>query len=250
MRQAPDGAAGWEIGSVLVVEDDERSGTLMRATIGSVSRHVQVVGTARAALDAVMESDYDLITLDVGLPDLTGIELLHHLREVTDAPVIMVTAMGQPSAIVEGLMDGADDYIVKPIRPAELLARIRAVTRRMQPPRAALDRYADGDLEVDFKRSVVVTAAGSRTLSRTERRLLVELVSGAGEVLTYEDLLKRVWGAAYEADIANLHVYISYLRKKIDGGPSRPSRIRTHRGVGYEFVALSRAVDNFRTDEV
>lgn len=237
MRQAHSGQADWEIGPVLVVEDDERSASLMRATIGAVSRNIQVVRTATAALDAIAESEFDLITLDVGLPDLTGIELLHHFRQVTDTPVIMVTAMGQPSAIVEGLLDGADDYIVKPIRPAELLARIRAVTRRMQTPHAVLDHYADADLVVDFTRSVVVTEAGSRTLSRTERRLLLELVGGAGVVLTYDDLMKRVWGAAYEADIANLHVYISYLRKKIDVDPSKPSKIRTHRGVGYEFLA-------------
>lgn len=236
MTQARTGQ-DWEIGPVLVVEDDERSGSLMKATIGAVSRNIQVVRTATAALDAIAESEFDLITLDIGLPDLTGIELLHHFRQVTDTPVIMVTAMGQPSAIVEGLMDGADDYIVKPIRPAELLARIRAVTRRMQPPHAVLDHYADGDLTVDFTRSIVLTGAGTRTLSRTERRLLLELVGGAGVVLTYDDLLKRVWGTAYEADIANLHVYISYLRKKIDVDPSKPSRIRTHRGVGYEFLA-------------
>lgn len=235
--QAKNGQADWGIGPVLVVEDDERSGSLMKATIEAISRNIQVVRTATAALDAIAESEFDLITLDVGLPDLSGIELLHHLRQVTDTPVIMVTAVAQPSAVIEALMDGADDYIVKPIRPAELLARIRAVTRRMQAPRTALDHYADADLVVDFTRSVVVTEAGSRTLSRTERRLLLELVGDAGVVLTYDDLMKRVWGAAYEADIANLHVYISYLRKKIDVDPSKPSRIRTYRGVGYEFLA-------------
>ena len=226
----------WQIGVVLVVEDDERSAALMEAILETVSRRVQIAGTAAAALDLIAESGFDLITIDIGLPDLTGLQLLHHVREMTDAPVIMVTAIGQSASIVEALSGGADDYIVKPVRPAELRARVHAVTRRAQPRAPAIERYADDRIVIDFERSEVVTRAGTYTLSATERRVLRELVGDAGRVLTHDDLLRRVWGAGYGDDVANLHVFISYLRRKLDHDPLRPSYIRTHRGIGYEFA--------------
>ena len=224
------------VADVLVVEDDPRSAALMEAILEGICRRVVVTNTAAAALDILAESAFDLITLDIGLPDLSGLELIHHIRAVTDAPVIMVTATGQSSVIVEALELGADDYLVKPIHPAELRARIHAVTRRAQPRTRDVMQYSDHRLQIDFARSMIVTPSGTSTLTATERRLLRELVANSGKVLTHDEIIRRVWGAGYEGTMANLHVFVSYLRRKLNNGSDPHQYIETRRGIGYEFV--------------
>ncbi|MEI6136581.1 MAG: response regulator transcription factor [Chloroflexota bacterium] len=228
----------WTVGAALVVEDDQRSAALMQSILEDVARRVVVVNNAMSALDALAESVFDVVTLDIGLPDLTGLELLHHIRELTDAPVIMVTAVDISSSIVEALKSGADDYLVKPIHPAELRARIEAVTRRTRPREQTVEQYTDGHLLIDFARAVVERDGFVNTLSATERRLLHALVTHAGRVLMYEEVIKQVWGAGYEGTQANLHVFVSYLRKKVNAPADSHRYIRTHRAIGYEFVPL------------
>ena len=228
--------ADWLVVDVLVVEDDPRSAALMESILEGICRRVVVANTAAAALDMLAESVFDLITLDIGLPDLSGLELIHHIRAVTDAPMIMVTATGQSSAIVEALERGADDYLVKPIRPAELRARIHAVTRRAQPRTRDVVQYSDHHVQIDFARSVVVTASGTSMLTATERRLLRELVANSGRVLTHDEIIRRVWGSGYEGTLANLHVFVSHLRRKLNNESDLHQYIGTHRGIGYEFV--------------
>ncbi len=172
------------VAGVLVVEDDPRSAALMEAILEGICRRVVVANSAAAALDLLAESEFDLITLDIGLPDLSGLALIHHIRAVTDAPVIMVTAMDQSTALVEALGLRADDCLVKPVRPAELRARIQAVTRRRQPRTHELAQYSDGRIQIDFARSEVVTPSGTITLTATEQRLLRERVANRGKVLT------------------------------------------------------------------
>ena len=235
----PEGArdvSDWLVTDVLVVEDDPRSVALMESILEGICRRVVVTNTATAALDMLAESVFDLITLDIGLPDLSGLELIHHIRAITDAPVIMVTATGQSNVVVEALELGADDYLVKPIRPAELRARIHAVTRRTQPRTHEVAQYSDHHLQIDFARSVVVTPSGTTTLTATERRLLRELVANSGRVLTHDEIIRRVWGAGYEGTMANLHVFISYLRRKLNDEGDPHQYIETRRGIGYEFV--------------
>ena len=224
------------IGSVLIIEDDPRSAALMEAVLEPISRAVLTVTTAATALDALADSTFDLVTLDLGLPDLDGMDLLHHIREMSSAPVIVVSALAHSASIVAALSAGADDYVVKPVRPAELRARAEAVSRRTRSRAEQVERYTDDRLTIDLGRSVIVTERGSVVLSSTERRLLRELVQSPGRVLTYEELLRRVWGTGYETDVQNLQVFISYLRHKLDDNALRPSYIRTHRGIGYEFT--------------
>ncbi|MEE8422840.1 MAG: response regulator transcription factor [Dehalococcoidia bacterium] len=227
-----------ELKNVLVVEDEPRSARLLAAILAELSDHVQIAADGPAALDALAEDEVDLVTLDIGLPGLSGIELLLHIRDLTNAPVIMVTAHGDVALLVEALAAGADDFIVKPVRPAEFIARARALLRRLAQAGspAAPDRYSDDNISVDFGRNTVVTARGIATLTPTERRLLEYLIANPGRVSTQEELLRAVWGSE-QYDLSNLHVYIGYLRQKLEPDPRRPQYIRTHRGIGYEFAS-------------
>lgn len=226
-----------ELKRVLVVEDEPRSARLLATILSELSDKVQIATESSAALDALADDEFDLVTLDIGLPGLSGIELLPHVRELTSAPVIMVTAHGDLSLLVEALTAGADDFIVKPVRPAEFVARARALLRRLAqaaspaPPR----RFSDGNISVDFDRNIVETARGVSTLTPTERRLLEYLIANPGRISTQEELLRAVWGSE-EYELSNLHVYIGYLRQKLEPDPQRPRYIRTHRGIGYEFT--------------
>lgn len=220
----------------------------MEAVLEPIARSTQRVATATAALDALAEDSFDLITLDIGLPDLNGVELLPHIRAMTTTPVIIVSALGQSATVVAALGAGADDYVVKPVRPAELRARVQAVTRRRPTGAPIVDRYLDADIAIDFSRSVVLTGRKSVTLSSTERRLLHELVQHRGGVLTHDYLLRTVWGAGYGDDIQNLHVFIGYLRRKLDVPGKASGYIRTHRGIGYEFVPRAEATSEEHSD--
>jgi two-component system KDP operon response regulator KdpE len=170
---------------------------------------------------------------------MSGLDLLQHIRELTTAPVIMVTAADQMSTLVEALAAGADDYIVKPYSPKELIARAEAVLRRSGSQSDGDDnqeRFADDVILIDLSRNTVVTQAGMSTLTGTERRLLAHLLRNRNRVVTQDELLRSVWGVGYESAAANLHVFVGYLRRKIEPEPRNPRYIVTHRGVGYEFV--------------
>lgn len=227
-----------ELKNVLVVEDEPRSARLLATILGELSDHVEVATNGPGALDALAEDEYQLVTLDIGLPGLSGIELLPHVRELTNAPVIMVTAHGDVKQLVEALAAGADDFIVKPVRPAEFIARARALLRRLAQAGtpSAPNSYTDANISIDFDRNIVVTTRGIATLTPTERRLLEYLIANPGRVSTQEELLRAVWGSE-EYELSNLHVYIGYLRQKLEPDPQRPQYIRTHRGIGYEFAA-------------
>lgn len=219
---------------LLIVEDDERMARLLTAILTQVGHEISIAGTAAAALDLLGEREFRLITLDVGLPDLSGAELVVHIRERSAAPIIMVSGQDDTRTVVDALGAGADDYVVKPFKPAELLARVRAVLRRVPPGSSEPESYADDVISIDFQSNRVVTPNGESALSLTERRLLMELVTHQRRVVTHNELLERVWGPGYDA--ANLHVFVNYLRRKVEPDPRHPRYIKTHRNVGYEFV--------------
>ena len=224
-----------QVRKILVVEDEMRGARLLEVVLSELGADIEVVGSGSAALNQLAESDFDLITIDIGLPDISGLSLLRSVRELSGAPVIMVTAADEIKLLEEALDAGADDYIVKPFHPRELLARAGAVLRRTlasaRPPKI----YSDGTIVIDFSRGEVVTPRGVARLSPTEVRLLAELVANAGRPLTHDELLRRVWGLGYEETTENLQVYIGYVRRKVEPDPKNPRYIRTIRGVGYEF---------------
>lgn len=223
--------------SILVVEDDERGRRLLEVVLRQQGHQVTTAPDAATAFNLMASQTFDLMTLDLGLPDLGGMDVVAHVREQSDLPVVVVTGRSDLADVVTALSAGADDYIVKPVNPAELTARIAALLRRAAPRREAeVNTYRDAEVTVDFHTNEIRVADRRNTMSDTERRLLHLLISNAGRVLTHDDILRRVWGQGYEDAIANLHVYVNQLRRKLEPVPSEPRYIETHRGVGYRFV--------------
>jgi len=185
----------------------------------------------------------DVVLLDIGLPDTDGFEVLRQIRDFSDVPVIILTAREDVMDKVKGLELGADDYMTKPFDHLELLARIRALLRRldMPAPRNRIPSLRLGDLEVDFTAREATFNGVRLDLTPTEYKLLYHLVRNAGRVLTHETLLSRVWGSEYTDELDYLRVYIRRLRHKLQDDPVHPHYIETERGIGYRFIARSPA---------
>jgi two-component system KDP operon response regulator KdpE len=188
------------------------------------------------ALDLIEQEHPDVVLLDVGLPEMSGFEVLESIRLFSDLPVIMLTVRDDELSKVRGLELGADDYVTKPFGHLELLARVRAVLRRAQSlPLSQEQPFTSGDIHVDFSRRTLSVRGQSVRLTGTEYRLLYHLVRNAGQVLTHEALLARVWGREYTDEISYLKSYISRLRNKLEKDPHNPEHILTEYGVGYWF---------------
>jgi len=178
------------------------------------------------------------VLLDVNLPDLTGFEVLEQIRAGIPIPVIMLTAQNSEEDRVRGLELGADDYLAKPFSHRELVSRIKAVLRRTEMP-APLARQVvevDDELSVDLDRREVIVRGERVRLRPTEFKLLHHLMSHAGQILTHDALLSRVWGPEYRDDTQLLRLYVTYLRKKLERDPAHPRYIHNERGLGYRFL--------------
>jgi two-component system response regulator RegX3 len=227
--------------TILVVEDEE---SFVEALVVGLKREGFLVKVARDGVEAIELFDVvrpDLVLLDVMLPKLSGIDVCREIRTKSRVPIIMVTAKGAEIDTVVGLEVGADDYVTKPYRLRELVARMRAVLRRV--PRAPEDDVTSGDvLEVgdvrlDPERHEVFVRGDEVTLPLKEFELLELLLANAGRVLTRETLIDRVWGPHYVGDTKTLDVHVKRLRSKIEEAPSTPRRIVTIRGLGYKYEA-------------
>jgi len=206
-------------------------------------REVEVLGaaTGEQGLDIVEREHPDLVLLDVGLPDIDGYEVLRQIRAFSDVPVVMLTARDDTLDLVKGLELGADDYVTKPFNHLELLARVKAVLRRLDMP-APADRvpsFRSGELEMDFARQELRIAGKRVELTPTEYKLLYHFIRNAGYVLTHGTLLAKVWGREYVDEVDYLRVYVRRLRDKLGDDSEEPRYIRTERGLGYRFLAAS-----------
>ena len=224
--------------TVLVVEDEESFVEALTIGLRREGFHVQVARDGAQALDMFDAVHPDLVLLDVMLPKVSGIDVCRQLRKKSQVPIIMVTAKGAEIDTVVGLEVGADDYVTKPYRLRELVARMRAVLRRA--PRGADGGGQDGVLEVgdvrlDSQRHEVVIRGEEVQLPLKEFELLELLLDNAGRVLTRDTLIDRVWGADYVGDTKTLDVHVKRLRSKVEDDPSSPSRIVTIRGLGYKY---------------
>ena len=224
--------------TVLVVEDEE---SFVEALVVGLKREGFLVSVARDGVEAIEVFDAvhpDLVLLDVMLPRLSGIDVCRELRSRSRVPIIMVTAKGAEIDTVVGLEVGADDYVTKPYRLRELVARMRAVLRR-SPPRETVPAGADvlevGRVRLDPERHEVHVGAVAVSLPLKEFELLELLLANAGRVLTRETLIDRVWGPHYVGDTKTLDVHVKRLRSKIEEDPSKPRRITTIRGLGYKL---------------
>jgi DNA-binding response OmpR family regulator len=216
---------------VLVVEDEPRMGELIRRVLLAEHHVVDLVEDGVGALALAKAGGYDVIVLDRMLPDLEGTEVLQLLRSRGDrTPVLLLTALGSVEQRVDGLDAGADDYLAKPFAFEELLARLRALSRR--PTTAAEERLVAGDIELDEQRHVARVADVTVDLSAREFALLAYLIRNAGQVVSRRQILEAVWGAESDGYSNVVDLYVSYLRRKL-ATVGRARRLRTVRNVGY-----------------
>jgi two-component system KDP operon response regulator KdpE len=227
---------------ILVTDDEARMRRFVRMNLDLEGYDVFEAENGLVALQRVRDDMPDLVLLDVMMPDLDGFETLARIREMSSVPVIMLTVKGDEEDRIKGLDLGADDYITKPFSPRELVSRIRAVLRRVEPGKAAADEplVIDADLAIDFPRRDVIARGERIKLRPTEYRLLLHLVENAGWIVPQETILSKVWGPEYRDDTQLLRLYVNYLRKKIEPDPATPRYIFTERGVGYRFVDFPR----------
>jgi two-component system KDP operon response regulator KdpE len=219
---------------VLVVDDEPAIRRFLRASLAAHGYAIFEAGDGQSALSAVSADRPDLVILDLGLPDLDGIEVTRLLREWTRIPIIILSVRGQEADKIAALDAGADDYVTKPFGAGELLARMRVALRRAGQS-GVEPVFTSDDLRVDLTRRVVTVAGREVQLTPTEYDLLRVLVTNAGKVLTHRQLLREVWGMGYEQEMHMLRVNISNLRRKIEPNASRPRHIRTEPGVGYRL---------------
>jgi two-component system, OmpR family, KDP operon response regulator KdpE len=221
---------------VLVVDDEPAIRRFLRASLAAHGYAIFEAGDGQSALSAVSADRPDLVILDLGLPDLDGIQVTRLLREWTRIPIIILSVRGQEADKIAALDAGADDYVTKPFGAGELLARMRVALRRAGQS-GVEPVFSSDDLTVDLTRRVVTVAGREVQLTPTEYDLLRVLVTNAGKVLTHRQLLREVWGMGYEQEMHMLRVNISNLRRKIEPDPSRPHYIVTEPGVGYRLRA-------------
>ena len=226
---------------ILVIDDEPDVVESVRLGFTLQWRDVDVLGagSGESGLDAVERDHPEIVLLDVGLPDINGFDVLTQIRAFSDVPVVMLTARDDSMDKVKGLELGADDYVTKPFNHLELMARVKAVLRRLEMPAPAsrAPSFRSGDLEVDFARQEARLRGERLDLTPTEYKLLYHLVRNAGHGLQHGTLLAKVWGREYVDEVDYIRVYIRRLRDKLGDDPDDPTYIRTERGLGYRFVA-------------
>jgi DNA-binding response OmpR family regulator len=231
---------------ILIVEDEV---SMLRALEFALGKEGHLPTTARngsEAMRSLFRDRPDLVLLDVMMPQMDGWETCRQMREVTDVPIIMLTARGGEEDIVKGLDCGADDYVVKPFRMLELMARVRAALRRASLVSTTTGHgqvsYDEGRFVLDIDRRLVITNGEPRTLSATEFRMLSYLVANAGRVLSNEQLLEHVWGPEYINETDYVKVYIRLLRNRVEPDSRQPRYILGRRGLGYFFDPRPQAI--------
>jgi two-component system KDP operon response regulator KdpE len=221
---------------ILVVDDEPQIGRMLRTQLTARGYQVDHVSNGNDGLLAVGEQPPDLVLLDLGLPDMDGIEVARRIREWSAVPIIFLTVRDEERTKVQALDVGGDDYVTKPFGIPELLARVRAVLRRKQEqPATAGPVFASGDLKVDFSARQVTLNGQEVRLTPTEYELLRLFVLHADKTLTHRQLLTQIWGPEATTETQYLHVFIRQLRRKLEPDPSKPRHFVTEPGVGYRF---------------
>jgi two-component system, OmpR family, KDP operon response regulator KdpE len=221
--------------SILLVDDEERIVNFLRAKLKISGYDVLVATNGFEALEQFRTHEPDLVVLDLVMPKMDGFDVLKELRSFSSVPVIILSAKRADVDKIKGLHLGADDYLPKPFNPDELLARIEAVKRRLEPVerRKTSETISFGDVVMDFKSHSVSVKGRKEYLTRIEWLLLSELAQNSGRVMLYEELLSRVWGPEYRNDVQLLRTWVSRLRSKLEEKPDEPQLILTMPRVGY-----------------
>ncbi len=221
---------------VLICDDEPQILRALRVILHDAGFEVVTAATASEALDAASLRAPDVAILDLVLPDGNGVEVCRSIRQWSQMPILVLSALGEETEKIRALDAGADDYVTKPFAPGELVARLNAVLRRAgREPDEPVLRF--DELEVDIPARLVTRDGVEIRLTPTEYELLRVLVRHRGRPLTHRMLLGEVWGHAYQDDTQTLRVHVANLRRKIEPDPARPRFIRTEPGIGYRFVA-------------
>jgi two-component system KDP operon response regulator KdpE len=222
--------------TALIIDDEIQIRRLLRVVLEGEGYSVQEAETGQLGLQEVARLRPSVVLLDLGLPDLDGLEVLRRLREWSEVPVLILSVRDDVSDKVAALDAGADDYVTKPFSTGELLARLRAAQRRARPVQESAV-YVHGALRVDLAERLVTRAGREIRLTATEYALLALFVRHAGRVLTHRQILREVWGPKSEEHRTYLRVYVTHLRKKIEPDPTTPTLLRTESGIGYRLAA-------------
>ena len=237
-----DEAAPGSSERILVVEDDKAIRTLIETTLESQGLEYVVASTGRAALHEAARSAPAVLLLDLGLPDLDGVEIIRKVRQWSMMFIIVVSARSEDDDKVAALDAGADDYLTKPFSVDELLARLRAALRRVRYDRGKTARnesfFDNGALHLDFVAGSVFVAGHEVHLAPMEYKLLCLLAKNVGKVLTHKSILQSVWGSDSPQNLPSLRVFMATLRKKLEKSPAQCDCIRTHVGIGYRMVRI------------
>lgn len=226
---------------ILLVEDDLAVQNLVTTALDLQGYHVEKASTGEEAIMDAASRNPDLIMLDLGLPDIDGVEVIAKIRSWSAVPIIVISARTEDSDKIGALDAGADDYLTKPFSVEELLARVRASLRRKgmaMPDATEESTFANGPLHIDYAAGCATIDGEELSLTPTEYKLLVLLAKNVGKVLTHTYITREIWGTSWDSDIASLRVFMRTLRKKIEADPSHPTLIQTHVGVGYRMQRL------------
>ena len=225
---------------ILIVEDDTAIGNLIATTLETQNYQYHKARTGAAAILEAASSHPDVILLDLGLPDMDGVDIIKKVRSWSNTPIIVVSARSEDMDKVSALDAGADDYLTKPFSVEELLARIRTTLRRLSYAQigmgASEGSFDTGELHIDFDAGIATMDGEELHLTPIEYKLLCLLAHNADKVLTHQSILHEIWGTATKSDLASLRVFMGTLRKKIESDPAHPRYIQTHVGIGYRLV--------------
>ena len=226
---------------ILMVEDDAAVGNLIATTLETQNYQFHRAKTGASALVDALSYRPDVMLLDLGLPDMDGVDIIKKVRTWSNLPIIVISARTEDNDKIDALDAGADDYLTKPFSVDELLARLRVTLRRLKYIKASSQSdstFVNGDLTVDYAAGFAYLRGEELHLTPIEYKLLCLLCRNAGKVLTHTFITREIWGTAFDSDIASLRVFMATLRKKIQPRPEDPQFIQTHVGIGYRMVKL------------
>ncbi len=224
---------------ILVVEDDPAISNLIRTTLDTQNYQYHTAKNGSSAILDAVSYKPDVIILDLGLPDMDGVDIIKKVRGWSNLPIIVVSARSEDQDKVDALDAGADDYLTKPFSVDEFLARLRVALRRSHTEETAGEEgsvYNNGELKIDYAAGCAYIRDTEIHLTPIEYKLLCLLAKNTGKVLTHNYILREIWGSALESDIPSLRVFMATLRKKIETNPSSPRYIQTHVGIGYRMI--------------
>lgn len=227
--------------NILVVEDDRQIRKLMSTTLSANGYNIECRIDGEQAIMAVSTNKFDIVLLDLGLPDIDGVTVIKKIREWSNIPIIVVSARGEDSDKISALDNGADDYLTKPFSIEELMARIRVAQRRLSNISEESESiFKNGDLVVDYPAGTAYLKGEELSLTPIEYKLLSLLAQNAGKVLTHTYIIDKIWGNSVDSDVASLRVFMASLRKKIEKDTAHPEYIQTHIGTGYRMIIVKK----------